>query len=287
MSSGECDYHVHYFVDRCVNEEMTLANIEKEAVRLGLDEICVLKHYSQELPNGEASWMFWKRIIPEQFTAFIKDIRGYKVSSSISMLAGVETEIVDDSGKVNISAEDADALDALILSVHWLPSLSVIDVDPDLRPTQFDKSPVDAVARWRDKVQECGAEPILKNFVSSYVQAIECNPKVRVLAHMSDGLLPLRGYEVPVDDLSDQELDLLMEPLMVACVEHEVLWELTSEPVKRPSILKKANDVGVRFTATADAHFLESDGWANLRDHSKAEDYISSPGLTKGTIKRA
>ncbi|MCK5849344.1 MAG: hypothetical protein KAH23_00410 [Kiritimatiellae bacterium] len=284
MSLGESDYHVHYFVDGCVNEEMTLVNIEKEALRLGLEEICVLKHYSQELPNGEASWMFWNRIIPEQFVAFIEDIRGYQVSSGISMLAGVETEIVNDSGRVNIPAKDADSLDALILSVHWLPHMSVIDMDPDLIPGDFDKSPPDAVARWHDKVQECGVELIVKSFVSSYVQAIVHNPKVRVLAHMFDGLLPLRRYEVPVDDFSSKELDLLMEPLMVACAENEVLWELTPEPVRRPSILKKANDLGVRFTATADAHFLQTDGWANLREHSKAEEYISSLGLTRGSI---
>lgn len=53
ISAARCDYHVHYFVDGYAHEEMTLANIEREAVRLGLEEVCVLKHYSQELPNGE------------------------------------------------------------------------------------------------------------------------------------------------------------------------------------------------------------------------------------------
>ena len=75
-----------------------------------------------------------------------------------------------------------------------------------------------------------------------------------------------------------------MEPLMRACVKNKVLWELTAHPVKRPSILKKANERGVRFSATADAHFLKADGWAHLRDHFKAREYISSLGLTNGTI---
>lgn len=286
MSSGLCDYHVHYFLDGCAHEEMTLANIEREAARLDLDEICVLKHYSQELPNGEDVWVHWKRIIPEQFAAFLKDIRNHKSSSGVSMLAGVETEIVDDSGQVNISPEDADNLDVLVLSAHWLPRMSILEMDPDLIPGQLDKSPPAALAHWREKVQECGAEAIVENFVSSYVHAIERNAKVLVLGHMSDGLLPLRKYDVPVDALSDKKLALLMEPLMLACAEKEVLWELKEDPVKRASILQRANALGVRFSATADAHYLQTDGWSNLRDHFKAEEYIASLGLTKGTIRK-
>lgn len=286
ISSGRCDYHVHYFVDGCAHKEMTLANIEREAVRLGLEEVCVLKHYSQELPNGEDLWVNWKRIIPEQFASFLEDIRAYQTSSRVSMLAGVETEIVDDSGKVNIPEKDANRLDALILSVHWLPRMEILTADPAMNPWEPDKSPPGVVACWRSRVRECDTETVVQNLVSAYIRAIEHNPKVLVLAHMSDGLEPLRSYEVSVDEISDDKLNALMEPLMETCAEKQVLWELTPTPVKRPSILKRANALGVRFSATADAHFLQTDGWANLRDHFNAEKYISSLGLTKATIKR-
>jgi len=284
ISPGKCDYHVHYFADRCAHEEMTVANIEREAVRLGLEEVCVVKHYSQELPNGEDAWVAWKRIVPEQFDSFLEDIRTYQTSGHVSMLAGVETEIVDDSGKVNIPEEDANKLDTLILSVHWLPRMDILTADPSMNPWKPDKSPPGVVAHWRSRVRECDAEAVVRNLISAYIRAIEHNPKALVLAHMGDGLNPLRSYEVPVDELSDSKLKALMEPLMKTCAGKQVLWELTSTPVKRPSILKRANALGVRFSATADAHFLQTDGWANLRDHDKAEDYINSLGLTKGVI---
>jgi histidinol phosphatase-like PHP family hydrolase len=286
MLAANRDYHVHYFVDGCVHEEMTLANIEREAARLGLEEICVLKHYSQELPNGEDAWVNWKRVVPGQFAAFLEDIRAHQAAARISMLAGVETELVDDSGKVNIPEEDAGRLDALILSVHWLPRMQVLSADPALNPWKPEQSPPNVVADWRKRLEECDAGAVVRNLVLAYVRAIERNPRVAVLAHMYDGLEPLRCYGVSLEALGDEQLNALMEPLMVACREKHVLWELTAAPVKRPSILKRANAVGVRFSATADAHFLQARGWAQLRDHSKAEEYIASLGLTKGRIKR-
>ena len=103
---------------------------------------------------------------------------------------------------------------------------------------------------------------------------------------MFDGLHPLRSYYgVPVDVLSDDVLCSLIEPLMNACLRENVLWELTAEPVERPAILKRANDLGVRFTATADAHMPGPEGWAPVCGHSKAEEYISSMKLTKGTLR--
>lgn len=265
---------------------MTLANIEREALRLGLAEICVLKHYSHRLPNGGPAWVNWKRIVPEQFDSFLTDIRGYRKCARISMLTGAETELLDDSGTVNIPAAAADRLDALSLSVHWLPRMGVLTADPAFNPWCPEGSPPGVVADWQDRVSKCDPAAVIENFVAAYRHAIEKNPKVLVFAHMGDGLDPLRIYGVPVDTLSSDRLNILMEPLLVACAEAEVLWELTPSPVKRPSILDRANELGVRFSATADAHFLRADGWANLREHEKAEKYLSSLGLTRGTIKR-
>ena len=286
METGMRDYHVHYFVDGCVNDEMTLANIEREAVRLGLTEICVLKHYSQALPNGEAVWVNWKRIVPEQFDAFLNDINAYRKSARLSMLAGVETELVDDSGTVNIPAEDAEKLDALNLSVHWLPRMEVLTADPALNPWRPESSPASVVADWQKRVSQCDVAAVIENLVTAYCRAIEANPKLLVMAHMGDGLNPLRTYGIAVDTLSDDRLNALLEPLMALCARTGVLWELTPSPVKRPSILHRANELGVRFSATADAHFLQADGWAHLREHEKAEAYISALGLAKGAIGR-
>jgi histidinol phosphatase-like PHP family hydrolase len=281
---GKVDYHIHYFVDGCAHEEMTLSNIEAESARLGLEEICVLKHYSEHLPNKQEKWVNWKRIISKQFTDFLVDIRSFRSSSGIRILAGVETELLNDAGKINIPERDIGKLDAINLSVHWLPDMKVLRIDPVLWPGDLGRNCPEAAVHWREQVKDIGAGAILENFVLAYVQAIEHNSKVRLLAHMFDGLRPLREYEVMVDDLGKSKLIELMEPLMKACAEKHILWELTPSPVICEFILKRANEIGVHFSATADAHFLQTDGWANLRDHDKAEAYINSLGLTKGVI---
>ena len=284
MMPPKCDYHVHYHVDGCAHDEMTLANIAAEAVRLGLDEICVLKHYSRELPNGADEWVHWKRVKGEQFDAFLADIRAFQPTSPVRMLAGVETEIVDDAGTLNIPADQATKLDALVLSVHWLPRMDVITADPALISGNIAGSDPQAAAAWRSRVAEIGPADIVRNLALAYTNAVTDNPGPIVLGHMYDGLFPLRNYDVPVDDLTDDQLNDLMTPLMIACAEKGVLWELMPQPVKRPSVLAYANDLGVRFTATVDTHMLQTGGWANLRDHDQAETYLASLGLTKGTL---
>lgn len=282
------DYHVHYFVDGCVDDEMTPAAIAREAERLGLEEICVLKHYSHELPNGEAAWVHWKRIAPAQFERFLDEMRPFRSASGgpVTVLAGVETELLDETGEVNIPEAQAAQLDALILSVHWLPRMAAAQADPALVPGGLGGSPPEAVSEWRAAVAKCGAAVLVEGMVAGYVNAMGRNTKVKVLAHMYDGLKPLRDYGVPVDELDDNVLLPLMEPLMRACAEGGVLWELMAEPVQRPAVLARANELGVRFTATADAHFLRPDGWASLCDHHKAEEYIASLGLTRGRMGR-
>lgn len=282
---ARADYHIHHYLDVCAHKEMTLENIEIEAVRLGLEEICILKHYSARLPNDEGKWVNWHRIVQEEYICFLEEIRSFRPSSSIRMLAGVETELIDDEGGINIPKCDADKVDTVNLSVHWMPDMDILRNDPRLWPGDLGRNFPEAAVQWCKCVRDIGAEAILERFVFSYIKAIEKNPKVRVLAHMDDGLSTLRSYRIPVDELGEYKLLELMEPLMKVCADKNVLWELTPVPVKFSSILKRANELGVHFSATADAHFLSVDGWANLRDHDKAENYIALMGLTKGSIR--
>ncbi len=284
---GNVDYHVHYHLDGCAADEMTLIGIEREALRLGLDEVCIVKHYSRELPNGLDSWAHWKRIVPEQFDVFLADVAAHRASSRLRMLRGVETELVDESGELNIAEDDARKLDALILSVHWLPRMSDVAVDPALIPDQVNEGPPDVVERWRGEVRKVGVSRLAAKLVSAYTRAVERAVRPLVLGHMGDGLAPLRHYGVAVDDLSDGELCVLMEPLMEACRETGTLWELTRKPVVRPPVVRRAGELGVQFVATADAHSLGPDGWACLTDHAEAESYVTSLGVAKGVLADA
>jgi len=285
MTTGYRDYHVHYYADGCAHAEMTLPNIAAEASRLGINEVCVLKHYSQALPNNEAVWVCWKRIIPAQFAAFIQDIRSFAVPAGMRMLAGVETELVNDDGDINIPPEESAQLDAIILSVHWWPHMALAKPDPSLLPGNIEASPAEALAAWRATVQAVGAEVLLANLVTAYVRAIERHPRVCVLGHMFDGLLPLRSYAVPVDALDDARLITIMDPLFRACASRQVLWELTPDAVVHPALLTAAHVRGVRFCATADAHFLQTPGWGNLHRHATAEAFLDQYRLTRGKLE--
>ncbi len=77
VEPGHVDYHVHYHVDKCAADDMTLPNIAAEAVRLGLEDVGVLKHYSEQLPNAQDQWRFWKRVDPGQFADYLTDIRAF------------------------------------------------------------------------------------------------------------------------------------------------------------------------------------------------------------------
>lgn len=281
---GKVDYHIHYYIDICAHDEMTLQNIEDEAARLGLEEVCVLKHYSAKLPNGEKAWVHWKQVVPEQFVNFLKDIRTYQQTKGVKMLAGVEAELLNDEGEINIEQEAMDKLDSVSLSVHWMPDLKILKTDPILYPGDIGKYSSSAADLWRSRIKEAGLSAIIGQYVSSYVKALEKNPKVRVLAHMNDGLNTLRSFDIMVDLLGEDKLVDLMEPIMKTCAEKKVLWEIAEKPVKCELILKRANELGVHFSATVDAHFLHAEGWSHLNEHYMIEEYIDSLGLTKGLI---
>jgi histidinol phosphatase-like PHP family hydrolase len=274
------DYHIHLGVDECALPEMTFENIEEQAFQVGLKEICILKHYSLWLPNARANWVFWKRIKKEAFDDFITKIKLQKKSFRMKLFAGVETELVDCKGNINIPPEDAEKLDAIVLSVHWMPRLEILTPHPLLNPYQPDKTPPTLLEYWHEDVKKVGAKAILENFVKAYVVAIEQNSKLLVLGHMFDGMFPLRKYQIPVDEISDKTLCEIFTPLFKMCVERGVLWELShSDSLPHPDLFAHANKLGVKFCATSDSHALEG-----IRTHIKVEQLLDKYGLQRGRL---
>ncbi|WMJ22107.1 hypothetical protein RBG61_08845 [Paludicola sp. MB14-C6] len=288
---GNVDYHVHYFIDKCAQEEMTLSNIEKTAFQLGLKEICVLKHYCDHLPNGKDEFITWYRIKPNEFDYFVNDITTYQSKYDIRILSGVETELLDDKGTINIPKDKVDLIDFIALSCHWLLNMEVLPMDLFYYPNASfyenegeRKEAQEAINHWIAKVKKTDTATIIKSYVNAYVKAIEGNNKIKTLSHMYDGLFPLDLYHIPVDELSKTDLIDVMTPLFEICAEKKVLWELLSTPVKRPFILQAAKEHGVKFCASSDSHMI-ANGWGNLVDHYQSEAYIDSLELPKGIIK--
>lgn len=115
LNEMKADYHVHYYIDSCAAEEMTFPNIEKKALELGLDEISVLKHHSRRMPNGEAAWVCWKRVKPEEWQRYLDEYAAYRPEKLV-IHSGVESELCSEDGEINISDEEAAKIDMIALS---------------------------------------------------------------------------------------------------------------------------------------------------------------------------
>ena len=280
------DYHVHYHLDACASKEMTLDNIVAEAIRVGLHEIAILKHYSSELPNGRAQYQEYYRIVPIVFEKYLYDIITFTPLPDLMIYSGVETELISEDGLINIEPEQQERIDMVALSVHFMPYLDILNISNDNYPhilSPGTDSYLASINPWLRKIEQAGAENIIIGLVNAYCNAIRRNPKIRTLAHMMDGLEPLRLYHIAVDQVPADTLVRLMEPLMLCMLEHQVLWELHTMAPKQKAILFRANELGVRFSATADAHYITG-GWANISDHGKAEKIIDNLSLNRGNI---
>ena len=284
----KADYHVHYYIDGCAADEMTFPNIEKKALELGLDEISVLKHHSRRMPNGEAVWVCWKRVKPDEWQRYLDEYAAYR-PEKLTIHSGVESELCGEDGEINISDEEAAKIDMVALSVHYMPDLDGLKMDfllyPDLNvcPEQNNEEGRRELARWREKAAAFGAENAVKGLVNGYCNAIRAHKKVRTLSHMYDGLLPLRTYTFDVDALGEKRCIELFEPLFAVMRDNEVRWELTGGAVRFPGILRRADEMGVRFIATADAHFLDG-GWGPFTHHDEAEAVIDRLGLHRARV---
>ena len=285
------DYHVDYFIDQCASDEMTLANIDDCAHILGLTEVAVLKHYSKGLPNGEKAWISWKCVVPDQFDAYLKDIASFQSNYGIRFFSGVETELVNESGEINIEPEQQKRLDMVALSFHYMPDLDILKMDLMEYPRflgqykeQCNTKAVNNILRWEEKVRSIGAQPIVEGLVNAYINAIRKNVKVRTLSHLGNCIWQLDDYKAPVYDMPPSKQIALLEPLMKCMAEQEVLWEIHSVEEKDYPIYKRANELGVRFCSTVDSHFIQN-GWANLINHNHNIASFERYDIKMGVLK--
>ena len=282
------DYHIHYYIDSCANEEMTFPNIEEKCIELGINEAAVLKHYSEAMPNGKDDWICWHKTKQEQWRQYLSEYTAY-MPRSVIIRTGVETELRNQAGDINIPLAEQEKIDLVQLSVHFMIDLDCLPMSlmlyPNLNfcPEHNNDEGRRCVEEWRQKTMDAGEENIISGLVCGYMNAIKRYPKVKSLAHMDDGLLTLRTYLVDIKKVPDDRIIEIFEPLMRLMAEKGVVWELAGS-CGNTAMLKRANELGVGFTATADAHFLEG-GWAPLTRHAEVEAFIDGLGLKRGKIE--
>lgn len=271
------DFHIHFHLDSCGADEMTMPNIEKACIDLGINEATVLKHYSMRLPNGKPDWAAWHVQGTEELDAFIKEYNSYK-PRRVVFHSGVETELLNDRGDINIPLSDQERVDMVQLSVHFMIDTEKLPFDFMLYPDGY-FSPEFATeggqrqwTEWKERVASVGADYLLEATAKGYLNALKRFPKIKSLSHMGDGIGHLKTFGADVSQISMTRRVGIFEPLMKYMGEKGIFWELTAGGMSQ-EMFNRAKELGVIFTCTADGHQLY-EGWGPLSNHIKAEEAL-------------
>lgn len=272
------DFHIHYHLDECGADEMTMANIENACIDLGIDEAAVLKHYSMSLPNGEKDWAAWHVQGTAELDKFLAEYNAY-MPKQVIFHNGVETELLNDKGDINIPVSDQEKVDIVQLSVHFMIDTEKLPLDFILYPNgwfspEFKTEAGQKLwAEWKDRVNNVGAEYLIGATAQGYLNALKRYPKIKSLSHMGDGIAHLYTYGANVESVPMSRRVEIFEPLMKYMAENRINWELTSGGMSK-EMFKRAYELGVNFTCTADGHQLY-EGWGPLCNHIKAEEALA------------
>ncbi|MDD4422718.1 MAG: hypothetical protein PHD46_06755, partial [Eubacteriales bacterium] len=176
------DYHIHYYIDRCADNEMTFPNIEEKCIELGITEGTVVKHYSSSMPNGQEDWICWHKTVPEQWRQYLDEYESYEPKRMI-IHSGVETELCNEAGDINIPIEEQQKIDMVQLSVHYMIDLDCLTMtlllyrNLNFCPAYNNDDGKRIVEEWRQKTIQAGEDNIIIGLVNGYINAIKRFPK--------------------------------------------------------------------------------------------------------------
>lgn len=272
------DFHIHFHLDACGADEMTMPNIERACIDLGIDEGTIIKHYSMKLPNGKNDWAAWHVQGTKELDKFLDEYHSY-TPKQVVFHSGVETELLNDKGDINIPLSDQEKVDMVQLSVHFMIDTEKLPFDFLLYPDAYFSPEFGTEdgqklwAEWKEKVYNVGAEYLLEATASGYLNALKRYPKIKSLAHMGDGFGALKTFGADVFSVPISRRVEIFEPLMKYMAENGTFWELTSGGMSN-EMFRRAKELGVTFTCTADGHQLY-EGWGPLSNHIKAEEALA------------
>lgn len=272
------DFHIHYHLDQCGAAEMTMPNIEKACIDLGIDEATVLKHYSAALPTGQKDWAAWHVQGTAELDRFIEEYNAY-IPEKVIFHSGIETELINDRGDINCPVSDQEKVDMVQLSIHFmidtekLPMTFYYHPDAFWSPEMKTEEGQRAWKQWKESVNDVGAEYLIEATAKGYMNAIKRFPMVKSLSHMGDGMAHLKTWGADINSVPMKRRVEILEPLMKLMAEKGTFWEVTPGGVS-PEIFMRAYELGVTFTCTCDGHQLY-EGWGPLCNHIKAENKLN------------
>lgn len=208
------DYHVHStFSDDAVS---TIAENVRSASSRGLSELRLIDHVRES-----TTW------VPE----FVAAVAAEPVTGGLSIFTGVETKIMDATGRLDLPA-DLTGIDAVVIADHQFPGPSA------------PWSPTETRARLDDGLSIDDALDLL---IEGYVAAMSQRPGSQ-LAH-SFSILPKVGLDE--SDLSDEHLRAWVAAASATntTVEVNEKWGCPS-----PRVLRALAGADVRIVASTDSH---------------------------------
>ena len=216
------DYHTH---SRHSDGRQNEVQIVEAARQRGLQEIAITDHGPLALGIGIKN--------PGVLTAMRRRVDDLnRIYTDIEILLGVEANIRDLEGKLDVEGAELEQLDILIAGLH-----------PYTIPTS-----------WSDGVQIFGQNFLRRLSRSERKRAVEANTRATIAAlHNNPGLdilsHPGLFYQVDIGAVAK------------ACVENQVLFEINCAHGYPPiSDIMIAKEQGVNFIINSDAHFMKTVG---------------------------
>lgn len=105
----KADYHTHSIYSKRIHAKHTIAQLAEQAEKLGLTEIAITDHGPKHLLFG---------INPKKIEKAKQEVEQANNNANVKVYLGVEANIVGQDGTIDISDEDIQKLDILLMGYH-------------------------------------------------------------------------------------------------------------------------------------------------------------------------
>ena len=198
------DYHTHSGYSK--DGESTVAQNVQMAVEKGLKEIAVTDHYSYHMYGMSEN----------ELEQIIRGVTLMNKEVDVKVLKGVEANLIDQSGKIDLPKHMQEKLDIVVLGYH--------------------KSGGNIFNRRKHTKMRSNSPKNIELNTNAYIKALQEN-KINIVAHPN--------YACPIDCVKLAEY----------CKEHNIFFELNGRKhCIDDETFKKVVATGVKFILDSDAH---------------------------------
>lgn len=208
------DYHIHSGYSK--DAKSTVAQNIQVAIEKGLKEIAITDHYVYHMYG----------IKPDELNQIVRGIDLLNKEMPINILKGVEANLIDQKGNIDLPRSEQDKLDIVVLGYH--------------------KSGGNIFNRGKHTKMRKNTPKNVELNTQAYLTALE-NNKINIVAHPN--------YACPIDVVRIAEY----------CKEHNIFFELNGRKnCIDDETFRKVIATGVKFIMDSDAHSADRVGDVRL-----------------------